>query len=118
MESETFRATLFFSSPLYKLSTCHCLYFVLKHVCEIVVVISGKNVWVGLHRTGGGGFKWGATNKGPTYTSWVSSQPDNSKGVENCVQMSAAHSWHWNDIACTTTADYAGIPACEYGLLN
>lgn len=64
--------------------------------------------WIGLVRQGGG-FVWDSTGTAPAYTNWASGEPNNSKGVENCVVVwgpalsTASLRSKWNDAPCDTT---------------
>ena len=56
-------------------------------------------VWIGLNDlTKEGKFLW-ADGSHVTYTNWASSQPDNRKDYENCVEI-AVHGGSWKDTSC------------------
>ncbi|KAK5971860.1 C-type lectin domain-containing protein [Trichostrongylus colubriformis] len=82
---------------------------------EIATEVLGPNkrhlLWIGLQRTGS---SWTWVDGSPaTYTKWISDQPDNWRGDEDCVHMYVAtnvepphRDRHWNDIACNRTDVY------------
>ncbi|XP_052890414.1 perlucin-like protein [Anopheles moucheti] len=47
-----------------------------------------------------GNFVWIGLNKKTTYTNFYKGEPNNNKGVENCLVMGVASSRQWNDVAC------------------
>ena len=56
-------------------------------------------VWIGLNDiTKEGKFLW-ADGSHVTYTNWASSQPDNRKDYENCVEI-AVHGGSWKNTSC------------------
>ena len=56
-------------------------------------------VWIGLNDvTKEGKFLW-TDGSHVTYTNWASSQPDNRKDYENCVEI-AVHGGSWTDTSC------------------
>ena len=51
------------------------------------------------------GWSWSRDTYEPvTYTSWISGEPNDAGGTEDCVQVQAERGW--NDIPCTSTQPY------------
>ncbi|KAI8509770.1 hypothetical protein Bbelb_121980 [Branchiostoma belcheri] len=61
----------------------------------------GTNHWIGLHdRYWEGRFQWmDGTPLAGGYRMWKPNQPDNNKGMEDCVHI---HDGYWNDNPCST----------------
>ena len=61
-------------------------------------------VWYGGKRKSDLKFSW---SDGTTFgwTKWDGGQPDNSKGVENCIHRWAINGG-WNDVSCDNTDHY------------
>ena len=59
---------------------------------------TNRNLWIGLRRQWPGGpFAW-VTDVKVDYVNWENGQPDNSGGVENCVEIwPGDHHGAWND---------------------
>ncbi|XP_019642084.1 PREDICTED: collectin-12-like [Branchiostoma belcheri] len=62
----------------------------------------GTNHWIGLHdRYWEGRFQWmDGTPLAGGYRMWKPNQPDNNKGMEDCVHI---HDGYWNDNPCRQT---------------
>jgi hypothetical protein len=63
--------------------------------------VNGNGLWIGLHRRRmGGPFVW-VTSVETNYFDWANGEPNNSGGVENCVQMRNGPSDNgtWNDLS-------------------
>lgn len=60
---------------------------------------SGKNVlWLGAKRDATGQFQW-ITKESFSYTSWLSGEPNNEGGTENCLVMFKVDGqWVWADV--------------------
>jgi len=59
-----------------------------------------RALWIGLHRTRPGGpFAW-MTDAKLDYTNWLSGEPNNDRGIEDCVQIRNANPAPdaWNDM--------------------
>ncbi|XP_019771829.1 lithostathine-1-like isoform X1 [Dendroctonus ponderosae] len=53
-------------------------------------------------------FYWEPTGKPIVYSNYLENQPDNSQGVENCIELTSTHGLiGWNDINCGVKRKYA-----------
>ena len=43
---------------------------------------------------------WSADDSELDYTDWYTDEPNNLGGNEDCLELSAAHNWMWNDASC------------------
>jgi hypothetical protein len=62
--------------------------------------VNHNGLWIGLHRTHPGGpFAW-LTSAPTNYSNWANGEPNNSGGVENCVEMQnePSDTGRWNDM--------------------
>ncbi|XP_041081974.1 C-type mannose receptor 2-like isoform X2 [Polyodon spathula] len=64
---------------------------------ELVKKAQGKPFWIGLFNEP---WKWSHQGDSYTFHTWVSGDPNNSGGNENCVVMSKSGGWY--DTACNT----------------
>uniref|UniRef100_A0A3B5QSI9 C-type lectin domain-containing protein n=1 Tax=Xiphophorus maculatus TaxID=8083 RepID=A0A3B5QSI9_XIPMA len=65
----------------------------------------GVDVWIGLYRV-----PWSWSDKSPSFfRRWVSSEPNNNGGIQNCVWENTAHMW--GDDYCNATKVFI----CERG---
>jgi Lectin C-type domain len=62
--------------------------------------VNHNGLWIGLHRTKlGGPFVW-VTGASTNYSDWGTGEPNNSGGIENCVQLQnePSDTGKWNDM--------------------
>ena len=71
-------------------------------------------VWTGGQRIGSR-FVWIATSytMDVTFFSWMSAQPDNFSGAENCIELIDYSTYKWNDANC----DVLNAFICEIDLV-
>lgn len=77
---------------------------------------SSSAAWIGLRRVGTSGrFAWA---RGPaTYRNWDAGEPNNQKGIENCVVLwgpalrHPSRRAHWNDVPCAAVP--RSVVICE-----
>ena len=62
--------------------------------------------WIGLYRKGDSKFYW-VDDTPLQYTEWKPGQPDNSGGVEDCVNVNGGK---WNDLRCDAWGDSSRAP--------
>jgi len=74
------------------------------NLIELFVMPEG-NYWIGLTDLADeGAFVWGTDYSAPDYTNWISGQPDNEKGDEDCAHLYGKDGLQWNDAPCTRTS--------------
>ncbi|XP_052085147.1 uncharacterized protein LOC127722298 [Mytilus californianus] len=67
----------------------------------IIVAKNPGHVWIGAHDSvQESRFIWESDNTVLTYTDWNPGEPNNA-GEEDCVHMSSALTYKWNDIQCS-----------------
>ena len=67
-----------------------------------------SNYWIGLSDFAHEGtWRWQESHQEPSYTNWMSGQPDNDGGDENCVNKAfrSDPSGKWNDQQCNENDD-------------
>ena len=68
-----------------------------------------QRTWIGLYRNPKDKSRWlWVDGSRPTYTYWLSGEPNNSGGSEDCAEMfQKSHKGHkWNDIPCAASFPY------------
>ena len=59
-----------------------------------------------------GSFYWESTGKRPSFTNWLTGQPDDYNKTEDCTELFFGEPGKWNDLPCETR--FGGIMAmCE-----
>ena len=49
------------------------------------------------------------------YTNWISSEPNNNQGDEECVMIHGKDNWSWNDLKCVQNEWGSEVHAlCQY----
>ncbi|CAG2249757.1 Perlucin-like protein [Mytilus edulis] len=71
----------------------------------IVSMITSKkviqqNYWMGANDFKEGDWRWVNDLSKVHFTSWQSSQPDNSRGKEDCGHFAQGYNYQWNDQQC------------------
>ena len=86
---------------------------------NFITTLSSEGLWLGgTDSAREGTFAW-SDGTAWTYQNWHGSQPDNARGVEDCVHMYSANprrNREWNDISCTGKYDgrtYVTAYTCE-----
>ena len=55
----------------------------------------GRYTWIGLHRDPKDNTSWlWVDGSKPIFTNWLQNQPDNLKGIEDCVHMYTSGKWN------------------------
>ncbi|XP_033126040.1 hyalin-like [Anneissia japonica] len=63
-------------------------------------------VWIGLTDLElEGTFKWITTGTEPSYTNFITGEPNN-QGNEDCVEINSVHKGEWNDLPCSRYLNY------------
>lgn len=71
-----------------------------------MMIFSGgyKNFWIGLNDlTREGWYTWISDYSAVTYTDWMSGNPDNHHGVEDCCEIRGSN---WNDVDCSVSYSF------------
>ena len=70
-------------------------------------IVWGKRTWIGLHRDSSNNSHWQWIDGTlAVLLNFISDQPDNWKGIEDCVEMKPS-SRKWNDLKCSTSLHYS-----------
>ncbi|XP_050971617.1 macrophage mannose receptor 1-like [Labeo rohita] len=64
---------------------------------ELKKIVNDKPAWIGLFRVSGS-WQW-SDQSDSSFRYWMSGQPDNHGGVENCAEITA--NTQWNDNSCS-----------------
>jgi len=69
---------------------------------------AGGGIWIGLHKLEDGSWAWSNHEK-VTYTNWAPSQPGNTGGIEDSVQLiepGMPYEGQWNDFPNNVIFDF------------
>lgn len=88
-----------------------------NRVLEAVYASDRKVLWLGAQKDEGNMFKW-ITGEEFSYASWLSGEPNNEGGNENCLVMFSVNGqWVWADVPEDVSAYYTENQVgyiCEY----
>uniref|UniRef100_UPI00398E69AD macrophage mannose receptor 1-like n=1 Tax=Pristiophorus japonicus TaxID=55135 RepID=UPI00398E69AD len=73
---------------------------------ELVSALVESSVWIGLNKPSpNGGFIW-SDGSPVVYENWNPGEPNQYRGIENCVETGMSTSMQWNDIFCEKLHDW------------
>ncbi|XP_068224470.1 perlucin-like protein isoform X2 [Palaemon carinicauda] len=80
---------------------------------DFVSGLIGEKTWIGLNdQEEEGTFRWSHDKSLPQYNKWMSGEPNDYYGDEDCVVSHPYYNNHWNDISCDQEFKFA----CEVTL--
>ena len=89
-----------------------------RSVMNEALLKKDRHYWIGLTDSSvEGHFIWQYSSKPLSWSNWVSGEPNNLGGDEDCVGLAFHSNWKWNDFPCGKSHDWdLDMHAlCEYG---
>ncbi|XP_041040880.1 macrophage mannose receptor 1 [Carcharodon carcharias] len=73
---------------------------------KLVSLMAFSPVWIGLHKPRpNGGFVW-SDDSPVAFQNWNPGEPNQFRGIENCVEAGTGYEMQWNDIHCESLHDW------------